>query len=195
MPDVFDVLKQDHDEVKAMLARLEDGPTAADGATVEQLTRRKRLLDDVIIAQSGHEAAEQRYFWPALRALGPEGDRVADEGIEQESAAERMLDNLDRTEPGQPEFEEMLASFTSDARAHIAFEEAHAWPLLSAMLDSRQASQLGDQILQAKKTGPTRPHPAVPPQAAPRRAAGPVAGVADRIRDMVSGRGQHREDR
>jgi hypothetical protein len=138
MPDVFSVLKQDHDEVKAMLARLEDGPTAASGATAEQLTDRKRLVDDVIIAQSGHESAEQRYFWPAL--------------------------------------------------------EAHAWPLLSASIDARQAAQLGDQISQAKKTGPTRPHPAVPPRAAPRRAASPVAGAADRLRDMVSGRGQHRED-
>ncbi|HSZ40166.1 MAG TPA: hemerythrin domain-containing protein [Trebonia sp.] len=194
MPDVFDVLKQDHDEVKAMLARLEDGPTAADGATIEQLTRRKRLLDDVIIAQSGHEAAEQRYFWPALRALGPEGGRVADEGIEQEAEAERTLGDLGKASPENPEFEGMLASFTSDTRAHIAFEEAHAWPLLSASIDARQASQLGDQIIQAKKTGPTRPHPAVPPQAAPRRAAGPVAGAADRLRDMVTGRGQHRED-
>lgn len=193
MPDVFEVLKRDHDEVKAMLARLAEGPTAADGATAEQLARRKRLVDDVIIAESGHEAAEQRYFWPEVRALGPEGDRVADEAAEQETAAERMLDNLDKADPSHPEFEEMLASFASDARAHIAFEEAHVWPLLAASLDARRTGELGDQIAMAKKTGPTRPHPAVPPQAGPRKAASPIAGAADRIRDMVSGRGRHRE--
>lgn len=191
MTDLFDVLKKDHDEVRAMLAHLGDGPKAAEGATAEQLTRRKQLLDEVIIAESGHEAAEQRYFWPALRAIGPEGGRVADQGLEQETEAEYLLDVLDRTDPGHPEFEEMLASFASDARAHILFEEAHAWPLLAASLDPRQASELGDQILQAKKTGPTRPHPAVPPQAG--GGNGPVTGVADRLRDAVSGRGHHRE--
>lgn len=193
MPDVFEVLKQDHDEVKAMLARLESGPKKADGATAEQLRERKQLVDEVIIAESGHEAAEQQYFWPAVRELGPEGDRVADEALEQEAEAEAALDILDRTESGAPEFEEMLASFTSDARAHIAFEEAHVWPLLAASLDSRRAGELGDQIMQAKKTGPTRPHPGVPPQPGPRKAAGPVAGAADRLRDLVSGRGRHRE--
>ncbi|HEV3380450.1 MAG TPA: hemerythrin domain-containing protein [Trebonia sp.] len=193
MTDVFELLKKDHDEVKTMLARLEAGPRAADGATGEQLTRRKQLLDDVIITVTGHEAAEQQHFWPALRSLGPEGDRIADEAIEQETEAERLLDVLGKTEPEHPEFEEILTVFTSDARAHIAFEEAHTWPLLAASLDAGQASELGDQIAAAKKTGPTRPHPAVPPQGAVKKAVGPVAGAADRLRDMVTGRGHHKE--
>lgn len=33
MPDVFEVLGQDHLEVKRMLAELEKGPTAATGAS------------------------------------------------------------------------------------------------------------------------------------------------------------------
>lgn len=190
MPDVFEILKRDHDEVKMMLARLEDGPTASTGATVGELTSRKQLLDEIIIAQSGHETAEQQYFWPALRTLGPEGDRVADEAIEQETEAERAMDRLDGLDPGVPEFEELLTSFTSGARAHIAFEEAHAWPLLATSLDARQASELGDKIVQAKKTGPTRPHPTVPPQPGALKSTGPVAGAADRLRDIVTGRGK-----
>jgi hypothetical protein len=70
MTDVFDVLRKDHTEVKAMLEALEAGPTAASGATSEQLEQRKRLTDQVIIEESAHETAEQQYFWPALRALG-----------------------------------------------------------------------------------------------------------------------------
>lgn len=38
MADVFEVLRQDHDEVKTMLARLEDGPRAATGATAAPRT-------------------------------------------------------------------------------------------------------------------------------------------------------------
>jgi len=188
MPDVFQVLKKDHDEVKAMLAQLEDGPKARDGATPEQLAFRRQALDEVIIEQSKHEAAEQQYFWPALGGLGTDGNRVMQEGLEQENEAEPLLAELSKLELGDEAFEDRLAAFTSAARAHIAFEEAHAWPLLKASLNADQAQALGDRITEAKKTAPTRPHPHIPRQAT--GTAGPVAGVADRIRDTITGRGK-----
>jgi hypothetical protein len=191
MPDVFEVLKKDHDEVKAMLNRLADGPTATSGATGEQLAQRKRLVDDLIIEESRHEAAEQQHFWPAMRALGPEGDRVADQAIEQETAGEATLDKLDAVGPDDQRFESLLATFASDARAHTAFEEAHAWPLLSATLSQQESAELADKITQAKKTAPTRPHPKVPPQRGALKTAGPLMAMADKLRDALTGRGRH----
>lgn len=190
MPDVFQVLKQDHDEVKAMLAQLEEGPKARSGATAEQLAFRKTSVDKVIIEESKHEAAEQQYFWPAVKQLGADGLRVAELGLEQEVEADTALANLDKLQPGDEAFEERLAAFTSAARAHIAYEEAHAWPLLRAAISADEAQQLGEQITKAKKLAPTRPHPYVPPQPGAVKTAGPVAGVADRLRDTVTGRGK-----
>lgn len=190
MPDVFQVLRQDHEEVKAMLAQLEQGPKASTGATQEQLTFRKRAVDEVIIEESKHEAAEQQVFWPAVRNLGPDGARVAQDGLGQEEGAERLLADLHQLEPGDQEFEERLTAFIADARGHIAFEEAHAWPLLRASISADEAEALGEKITQAKKLAPTRPHPSVPAQPGARKAAGPVAGVADRLRDTVTGRGE-----
>lgn len=60
MPGVFQVLEKDHDEVKAMLGQLEEGPRARSGATAEQLAFRKQSVDEAIIEESRHEAAEQR---------------------------------------------------------------------------------------------------------------------------------------
>ena len=190
MPDVFQVLKQDHDEVKAMLAQLEEGPRASAGATEEQLAFRKRSVDEVIIEESKHEAAEQQYFWPAVKRLGADGVRVAELGLEQEAEAETVLANLDKLQPGDEAFEERFGAFASAARAHIAYEEAHAWPLLRAAISADEAQQLGEQIARAKKLAPTRPHPYVPPQPGAAKTAGSVAGVADRLRDAVSGRGK-----
>jgi hypothetical protein len=96
MPDVFQVLKKDHDAVKAMLAQLEEGPRAGSGATAEQLAFRKQAVDAVIIEESKHEAAEQEYFWPAVRQLGPDGVRVAEIGLEQETEAGPILADLDK---------------------------------------------------------------------------------------------------
>ena len=190
MPDVFQVLKQDHDEVKAMLAQLEEGPRASTGATQEQLAFRKRSVDEVIIEESKHEAAEQQYFWPAVKRLGPDGLRVAQLGLEQEAEADPVLADLDKLQPDDHAFEERFAAFASAARAHIAYEEAHAWPLLRAAISANEAQALGEQITKAKKLAPTRPHPHVPPQPGAVKTAGPVAGIADRLRDAVSGRGK-----
>jgi Hemerythrin HHE cation binding domain len=191
MPDVFEVLKKDHDEVKAMLDRLSDGPTAATGATGEQLAQRKRRVDNLIMEESRHEAAEQQYFWPAMRQFGPEGGRIADQAIEQETAGEETLNKLDALDPNDQRFESVLASFASDARAHIAFEEAHAWPLLSATLSQQESAELAEKIIQAKKLAPTRPHPKVPPQPGALKTVGPLASMADKIRDVLTGRGRH----
>jgi hypothetical protein len=191
MADVFEVLSQDHDEVKAMLVRLENGPKDGTGASAAELAERKRLAEEVIIEESKHETAEQQHFWPAIRELGPEGDRVADEAIRQERAAEQVLHELGKLDPEDEEFEELLTGFISDARAHIAFEEGHAWPLLRASLTADEAAELGAKIAKAKKVAPTRPHPNTPTSKAARKAAGPLAGVADRLRDAVTGRGRN----
>lgn len=190
MADAFEVLKQDHDEVKAMLERLEHGPTAATGATGEQLRGRKRLVDDLINEEVKHENAEQLHFWPMLRGLGPEGDRVADQALGQETEAEQALNRLDKTSPGDEEFETLLTGFISGARAHIAFEEGHAWPLMRASLSPVQAGELGNKIVRAKKSAPTRPHPNVPPQPAALKSMGPLAAAADKLRDALTGRGR-----
>lgn len=183
MPNVFEVLREDHEEVKAMLVRLEAGPTVTLGATAEQIAQRRHLVDEVIIEESTHEAVEQQYFWPLVHALGPAGDRIADEALEQETQGELMLNELEKLEADDERFEAVLATFISAARAHIAFEEAHAWPLLAAALTVEQADELGDKITRAKKTAPTRPHT--------QKTAGPMTGVADRFRDAVTGRGRH----
>jgi hypothetical protein len=190
MPDVFQVLQKDHDEVKAMLAELEGGPKASTGATPEQLAYRKQAVDRVIIEESRHEAAEQRYFWPAVRQLGPDGARVTELGLNQEAEGEAALAELDKLQPDDEGFEDRVIAFSAAARAHIAFEEGHAWPLLRASITADQAGVLGDLISQAKDRAPTRPHPRIPPQPGAARTAAPVAGVADRLRDAVTGRGK-----
>jgi hypothetical protein len=190
VPDVFEVLRQDHEEVKTMLARLEDGPKAWEGATGEQLAERKRLADDMIIEASKHEAAEQQYFWPAFRAAGPAGDRIADLAAAQEQVGEQVLHGLVKLGPDEERFEELLAEYAALARAHIEFEEEQAWPLLRAMLSAEQAADLGGKITATRQLAPTRPNPVIPPDDDAVKTAGPVAGLADRLRDVVTGRGR-----
>ena len=83
MANVFDVLSKDHEEVKRVLMELEAGPTAASGASADQLQLREKLVEQLIIEESKHEAVEEEYFWPAVRSHLPDGDSLADQAVEQ----------------------------------------------------------------------------------------------------------------
>jgi hemerythrin-like domain-containing protein len=190
VPDAFQVLSQDHEEVKQMLATLQSGPTQATGASEAELRDRKKLTEKLIIEESKHEAVEEEYFWPAVRDSVPDGNHLADHAIEQEQEGKVVLDRLDKADPADAEFEQLLDAFITAGRAHIAYEEEQVWPALRQVLSASGAEELGEKLAQGKDLAPTRPHPETPPRPGILKAAGPVVGAADRIRDTVTGRGR-----
>jgi Hemerythrin HHE cation binding domain len=190
MTDVFTVLAKDHEEVKGMLAELERGPTAAAGASEDQLALRKKMTEELIIEESRHEAVEEMFFWPAVREHVADGDRLADEATSQEQEAKHVLHQLDKLNAGDAEFERLLGQFIVAGREHIAFEETQVWPGLRAALSPEVASELGTKLAEGKKTAPTRPHPHTPPSPGVLKGAGPAVAAADKARDAMTGRGQ-----
>ncbi|HEU5025731.1 MAG TPA: hemerythrin domain-containing protein [Spirillospora sp.] len=193
MADVFTVLAGDHEEVKQMLTELEAGSADASAASVrgeDGRRRRGEMVERLVIEESKHEAVEEEYFWPAVRELVEDGDRLADRAVEQEQSAKRTLDELMRLDAGDPRFEELLANLITDGRAHIAFEETTVWPALRRVISDERAERLGEKLAHAKKTAPTRPHPHTPPKPGVLKAAGPAVAAADRLRDKITGRGR-----
>jgi hemerythrin-like domain-containing protein len=190
MPDVFAVLGQDHAEVKQMLSDLESGPTRMGGASTAQLESRKKLVQALVIAESKHEAVEEECFWPVVRDLSGDGPALAGQGTHQEQEAKVILDRLDKLDPSDDDFEELVAAIIRDGRSHIAYEEERVWPRLRKSLNPSGAEKLGMKLLRAKDTAPTRPHPNVPPRPGVLKAGGPAAAMADRLRDKITGRGK-----
>ena len=190
MPSVFEVLSRDHEEVKQMLSEFEKGPTAANGAGPDQLARRKKMAETLVIEESRHEAVEEMYFWPAVRDRLPDGGRLADEATGQEQEAKQVLAWLDKSAADDPEFEKLLGQFITAGREHITFEETRVWPGLRSALTSTEAEELGEKLEQAKKAAPTRPHPGTPPSPGVLKSTGPVVAAVDKARDAVTGRGE-----
>jgi len=190
MPSVWDVLAKDHEEVKEMLSELEKGPTAASGASENELALRKKMAEQLVIEESKHEAVEEMYFWPAVREKLANGEQLASEATHQEQEGKQILDKLDKCEATDAEFEQLLKTFIKDGREHIAFEETKVWPGLQSALSSEEAQELGAKLEQGKKTAPTRPHPHTPPSPGALKGAGPAAAAADRLRDAATGRGE-----
>jgi hemerythrin-like domain-containing protein len=190
MPNAFEVLASDHEQVKQVLAEFEAGPTVATGASENELALRKKMAEELIISESKHEAVEEMYFWPAVRERVPGGDQLADKAIGQEQEAKDLLAKLDKLDAAEREFEPLLSEFIKAAREHIAFEETQVWPALRSALTEQEAVDLGGKLAEGKKSAPTRPHPHTPPKPGVLKAAGPAAAAVDRARDAATGRGQ-----
>ena len=172
MPSVFDVLGQDHQEVKRMLSELEKGPTAATGASDNHLALRKKMVEELIIEESKHEALEEMYFWPAVRDRLPDGDRLADTATGQEQEGKEVLDRLDKLNADQPEFEELVLTFINAGREHIAYEETEVWPLLRGSSPRTRRSASATRSPRARR--PPRPAPTRTRRRHPACSRGPV---------------------
>lgn len=190
MATAFDVLAKDHQEVKDMLTELEKGPTAASGATADQLALRKKMTQQLVIEESKHEAVEEMYFWPAVREHLQDGDDLANQAQQQEQEGKEILDKLDKAAADAGDFESLLSAFITGGREHIAFEETRVWPSMRAALSAEQAEDIGRKLEAGKRTAPTRPHPRTPASPGVLKTAGPAAAAADRLRDAATGRNE-----
>jgi hemerythrin-like domain-containing protein len=189
MPSAFDVLASDHEQVKRLLSQFEVAP-AASGTNDSLLGARKKMAETLVIEESKHEAVEEMYFWPAVRKLLPDGDKLADQAISQEQEGKDVLAKLDKLDADDPEFSRLVTEFIRLGREHIAFEETQVWPALREVMTEVESAELGDKLAEGKKTAPTRPHPHTPPSPGVLKAAGPAAAAADRARDAATGRGR-----
>jgi hemerythrin-like domain-containing protein len=192
MADVFEVLSADHAQVKDMLVALEESQDYTSEGTAAEVVQaaRQEVAQLLIIDSSRHEAAEEQFFWPAVRERLADGNMLADEAISQESEAKNVLARLDKLSSGDKEFTALIAEFIPAARAHIAFEETQVWPSLRAALSATEAAELGAKIRKAEDKGPTRPHPHTPASPAVLKMAGPVVAALDKLRDAMTGRGR-----
>lgn len=180
--DALTFLRQDHKSVLGLFETL-DGAPSGSGAEASGL---ETMVNNLIIAESQHEAIEEQYFWPAVRdALG---DALADKAIDQEQAGKKLLQRLEDGKPGEPDYHEALQAFVKAGREHIAYEQEVVWPQVELAISREELEKLGEKLETAKKIAPTRPHPNTPPDPAILKTMGMGAAVVDHVRDAFTGR-------
>jgi hemerythrin-like domain-containing protein len=157
MVDAFSVLRRDHEKVERTLASLEDGPNAGSGADQAELVARRRLTQQLIADEAGHEAIEEQCFWPVVKDRMPGGAALAEEAIDQEHKARHVMRRLDGLQAWDDGFEQLLREFMAAAREHVAFEETRVWPGLREALTAEEVGELGDSLMKAKENAPTSP--------------------------------------
>jgi hemerythrin superfamily protein len=174
MTDVISAIEADHREVDAMLDEYDLPETSA--------RRKKELVTTITRALAQHSAAEEILVYPRLRYHLGRGD--ANHAIDEHQGIKRALANVDKAQAGSAQDAE-VAELARLVREHVEEEEQDLLPRLRSEIDAGQLRGMGTLFQQMKPLLPTRSHPAVPGTATAQLLAGPLASVADRIRDLT----------
>lgn len=180
--NVVDELVTDHREVETLFGKIEALPSGD--------TKRKLYADQATMELVRHSVAEEAYLYPAVREHVEGGAALADKELEDHAKAEQLMKDLESCAADHPDFDRLMTALMSEIRSHVADEEQNLFPRLRAACSADALNELGDKVRQAKKTAPTRPHPAAPDKPPANKMLAPGAGLVDRLRDALSGRGR-----
>jgi hemerythrin superfamily protein len=180
--NVIAELTADHREVEELFDQIRALPARDPG--------RKDVADRFTIELVRHSVAEEMYLYPAVREHVPGGDTIADKETKDHATVEKLLKYLEKTLVGDTEFDSLVDQVISAVSAHVADEEENLFPALADVCSPQQLDDLGDKIRAAKKMAPTHPHPSAPDTPPANKLLAPGAGLVDRVRDFVTGRGK-----
>ena len=152
MSDVLTLLKNDHQAVERLLGRFDDLPIAS----------RDEYLCEVVHTLVGHEVAEERVVYPAIREEGLAGNEVADARLAEQAEAEQLLADMESQESASGAFTakfKKLARFGTRPRSSGG---VHRVPPARDGNHGRRAQGARDPL---RKGEGQRTNPSAPPRA------------------------------
>ena len=142
-PDALDLLKTDHDKVKALFREFE----SLKGNDDED-ERKSELVDEICYELTLHTMIEEELFYPALREVTDDTDMLDEADIEHAGARE-LISQLEVMYPGDDHFAATVTVLGEEVAHHIDKEEAD---LFAAARDSGiDLDDLGEQLAARKE--------------------------------------------
>jgi hemerythrin superfamily protein len=176
MPDdIVAKLLKDHQEVKQMFTRMEQGGTA----------KAREMFWDLTNELVRHEVAEEEIVYPEVRKSIPNGDALADARIKEQSEAEELLKKMEKAGSDDAGFPADFEKLRKAVLEHAEKEEQLVFEPMRSSIDSDRLATLGERYEKAKAAAPTHPHPSAPDTPPGNMALGPVAALLDRARDAI----------
>jgi hemerythrin superfamily protein len=153
--DALTLLKADHEAVEAKFKKFETlGPRA--------VKSKAAVVADVIEALSVHAAIEEQVLYPAVRDRLTDEEGQVLEALEEHHVVKWTLSELDGMNPDHERFDAKFTVLMESVRHHVKEEENELFPQVRQAFTRAELADLGDALIEAKQTAPTKPHPLSP---------------------------------
>jgi hemerythrin-like domain-containing protein len=177
--DAVELLEHDHRIVEQLFR---------DYGAAASLTQRRGVVEIVIRELSKHAALEELMVYPLAQKVLPGGRDEVQHHLSEHMTAKKLLAELDTMKPGDERTDGVMQQLQEAVTEHISEEENQMFRELRGAVDEQALTELGGELDKAKRTAPTRPHPAAPDKPPALTMAAPVAAIYDRLRDRMQGR-------
>ena len=143
--DILDTLKEEHEEVAALLQRLVDGKSTAE---------RRSLLKQIKGALVPHTRAEEKVLYDAIIAVRKKGvQKDGEEGYLEHGLADRMLATLSKTTKlMSPEFGAAAKVLKELVEHHVQEEENAVWSDAKKYFSTEERAAMNRRYLKLKKS-------------------------------------------
>ena len=139
--NAIDILKADHERVKAILTQLND-------STERAVKKRAELIAKLEMEITLHTKLEEEILYPAYKkAGGKEQEKMYYEAKEEHRTVDSLvLPDLKATDPASVEFSGRAKVVKELLEHHIEEEETEMFPQAKKLLGKEQLDELGAQM-------------------------------------------------
>ena len=148
--DAIVILKDDHKQIRKVFKDFE-----AAGETAE--VRKGQLVDRMIELLTQHTYIENEVMCPRVRELLPELEDDVLESYEEHHVADVLVTELAAMKPSDERFDAKTTVLIENVTHHMDEEEQDWFPQVREGLGRKVLQEIGEAMLEAKKTAPTRP--------------------------------------
>jgi hemerythrin HHE cation binding domain-containing protein len=136
--DALKLLKADHDEVKAVLSKLDETTERAEKTRTEGIAMLKEMLQV-------HESIEEEILYPALKEFAKTKD-IALEAYEEHHVVDMILGELEATPVDDEQWSAKLTVMKENLEHHIEEEEGEMFKQARQVMDENELNELGDRM-------------------------------------------------
>jgi len=136
--NVYELLKKDHEKVKALFEEL-------DKTTTDDAEKREELFEVIKEELTVHAEAEEKLFYSLLRDETESRD-AALEATEEHKVMRRLIHDLDNTSKSQDQWHAKLKVLMENTLHHIKEEEGTLFKKAKKVLDTEDEEEIADQI-------------------------------------------------
>lgn len=188
--DAIAVLKADHRRVEELFEKFE-------GLGERAHKTREATVETILEELSVHAGIEETVFYPAVRnRLAAADEPMVLEALEEHHLVKLTLSELEQMTSRSERYAAKVTVLRELVKHHVKEEESELFRLVRSNFSKAELTDLGDELIAARATAPSRPHPEAPDTppgnvvanvlAAPLDAATNLTkSAADKVRDLV----------